>query len=130
MPVFTDRADVHETDFTEVWMHWFANDRTGFMEEEAVFALNEITTYLCVENASGIALSVTAELYATLYALACMQTKTTHPFFFFFFFFHGIGNTHLLPRYFPLELLQGNRCRHRLLTYTIETRYKIQKKIN
>lgn len=94
VPVFTDRADVHETDFMEVWMHWFANDRTGFMEEEAVFALNEITTYLCVENASGIALSVTAELYATLYALACMQTKTTHPFFFFFFFFsHGIGNT-------------------------------------
>lgn len=67
VPVFTNRVDVREVDFTDIWVEWFNSDNTHRMEHDCVMANNELTTYICTENASSIGLAVMAELYSAMY---------------------------------------------------------------
>lgn len=67
IPVFTDRAEAHKSDFTEIWTHWFRNENVHQIEHDCVMANNELTTFICTENASSVGLAVTAELYSAMY---------------------------------------------------------------
>lgn len=79
VPVFSDRRNVRETDFTDIWLEWYRNDKVHRLEHDCVMANNELTSFICVENASSIALAVTAELYSALYLGLGVSASVDNP---------------------------------------------------
>jgi hypothetical protein len=79
VPVFLNRANIREADFSDIWEDWFHNDNTEGMEHDCVMALNQITTTLCAENSSNVALSVIAELYSAMYLGLGVPTNDGDP---------------------------------------------------
>lgn len=77
--VFDNTRDIEEEDFTDIWTQWFRNEDLNYLKKQAVLAINDMTAYNCVENTSSIALSVVAELYATLYMGMGVETKADTP---------------------------------------------------
>lgn len=79
VPVFFAKADVMEVDFTHIWTRWFSNVNAHMLEGQCVLALNEITSYLSVENSSNIALAMVAELYTAMYMGLAVEPETDAP---------------------------------------------------
>lgn len=79
--VFLNRQNIMASDFTQIWRSWFLNANVYNILADTVSALNEVTTYLCAENASCIASALVAELYTTLYlgvGLAANQNQPSY----------------------------------------------------